>query len=44
MTKYNDIGELLIDFRRINGMSQSDMAAELEVDIRTVQRWEKELR
>ncbi|UCE92632.1 MAG: helix-turn-helix transcriptional regulator, partial [Flavobacteriaceae bacterium] len=41
MTKYNDIGELLIDFRRINGMSQSDMAAELEVDIRTVQRWEK---
>ncbi len=40
MTKYNDIGELLIDFRRINGMSQSDLAAQLEVDIRTVQRWE----
>jgi len=40
MTKYNDIGELLIDFRRINSMSQSDFAAALEVDIRTVQRWE----
>lgn len=40
MTKYNEIGELLIDFRRINGMSQSDFAAALEVDIRTVQRWE----
>lgn len=40
MTKYNDIGQLLIDFRRINSMSQSDFAAALEVDIRTVQRWE----
>lgn len=40
MTKYNDIGELLIDFRRINSMSQSEFAAALEVDIRTVQRWE----
>lgn len=40
MTKYNQIGELLIDFRRINGMSQSDFAAALEVDIRTIQRWE----
>ncbi len=40
MTKYNEIGELLIDYRRINSMSQADFAAELEVDIRTVQRWE----
>ena len=40
MTKYNEIGELLIDFRRINSLSQSDFAAALEVDIRTIQRWE----
>lgn len=40
MTKYNDIGELLIDFRRINSMSQSDFADALDVDIRTIQRWE----
>lgn len=40
MTKYNEIGELLIDYRRINSMSQSDFAAALEVDIRTIQRWE----
>ena len=40
MRKYNDIGELFTDFRRINSMSQSDFAAALEVDIRTVQRWE----
>ena len=40
MRKYNDIGELLTDFRKINNMSQSDFSAALEVDIRTVQRWE----
>ena len=40
MTKYNEIGELLIDYRRINSLSQSDFAAALEVDIRTIQRWE----
>lgn len=40
MRKYSDIGELFTDFRRINSMSQSDFAAALEVDIRTVQRWE----
>ena len=40
MTKYNEIGELLIDYRRINSLSQSDFAAALEVDIRTIRRWE----
>lgn len=41
MNKYNSLGALLIDYRRINRQSQSDFAARLNVDIRTVQRWEK---
>lgn len=40
MKKYSTIGELLIDFRKINQMAQADFAARLNVDIRTVQRWE----
>lgn len=40
MKKYNEIGELLVDFRKINSMSQADFASRLNVDIRTVQRWE----
>lgn len=40
MKKYNVIGELLIDYRKINKMSQSEFADKLNVDIRTVQRWE----
>lgn len=40
MKKYQNIGELLVDFRKINGMSQSALADALDVDIRTVQRWE----
>ncbi len=40
MRKYEEIGELLVDFRKINGISQSDFAGMLDVDIRTVQRWE----
>ena len=40
MRKYNDIGELLVDFRKINSISQSDFAALLDVDVRTIQRWE----
>lgn len=38
--KYNAIGELLIDYRKINMLSQTDFAAKLNVDVRTVQRWE----
>ncbi len=40
MKKYNNFGELLIDFRKINQMAQADFAARVNVDIRTVQRWE----
>lgn len=40
MKKYNAIGELLTDYRKINKISQAEFAARLNVDIRTVQRWE----
>jgi len=40
MRKYKNIGELLVDFRKINSMSQSDFASILDVDTRTIQRWE----
>ena len=41
MKKYNSIGELLIEYRKINSLSQSDFAANVNVDIRTVRRWEQ---
>lgn len=40
MKKYGFIGDVLIDFRKINQLSQADFAARLNVDVRTVQRWE----
>jgi transcriptional regulator with XRE-family HTH domain len=40
MKKYEAIGELLMDFRKINNMSQAEFATKLSVDTRTVQRWE----
>lgn len=40
MKKYNTIGELLIDYRQLNKISQAEFASRLNVDIRTVQRWE----
>lgn len=40
MKKYESIGELLNDYRGINKMSQADFAASLNVDVRTIQRWE----
>lgn len=40
MKKYNEIGDLLIDYRKVNRISQAEFAARLNVDIRTVQRWE----
>jgi transcriptional regulator with XRE-family HTH domain len=43
MKHYFSIGELLIDFRNDRGLSQLDLAALLNVDIRTVQRWEKDI-
>lgn len=43
MKKYNSLGELLIDYRALNKISQADFAAELNVDIRTIIRWEKDI-
>ena len=41
MKKYTSLGELLIDYRKINNISQTNLAANLNIDVRTVQRWEK---
>jgi len=41
MKKYESLGALLIDYRKVNNMSQADFAANINVDTRTVQRWEK---
>lgn len=43
MKKYTSLGELLIDYRKINDISQADFAAKIDVDSRTVQRWEKNI-
>ncbi len=43
MKKYTSLGKLLIDYRKINKISQSDFAANLNVDVRTIQRWEKNI-
>ena len=41
MKKYQTLGELLIDFRKHRNMTQLDFAAILDVDARTILRWEK---
>jgi len=41
MKKYTSIGELLIDYRELNSVSQTDLASSFDVDIRTILRWEK---
>lgn len=43
MKQYNSIGELLIDYRQENNMSQLDLSSLIDVDIRTIQRWEKDI-
>lgn len=43
MKKFNSIGELLIDYRAFNNISQSELAFNINVDIRTVQRWERDI-
>jgi transcriptional regulator with XRE-family HTH domain len=40
MKKYTAIGDLLSDFRKISKISQAEFAAKLNVDTRTIQRWE----
>ncbi len=42
MKKYYSLGELLVDYRSNNGMTQSDFSIKLGADLRTVQRWEKD--
>ena len=41
MKKYTSLGELLLDYRKLNHISQADFAQQLDVDVRTVLRWEK---
>ncbi len=41
MKKYNSIGKLFIDFRIFRKMSQTEFATKINVDIRTIQRWER---
>jgi len=41
MKKYSSLAELLIDYRAYHHLSQIDFAALLDVDVRTVIRWEK---
>ena len=41
MKKYLTLADLLIDYRNYHRLSQIDLAAKLDVDVRTVIRWEK---
>jgi len=43
MKKYESLGELITDYRKINNISQADFAANLNVDVRTINRWEKNI-
>lgn len=40
MKKYTTLGELLKDYRKLNNTSQSDLSSRLNVDVRTLIRWE----
>lgn len=39
--KYHTLGEFLVDYRKHRSLKQIDFAAMLDVDVRTVIRWEK---
>lgn len=41
MKKYTSLGDLIIDYRDLHSISQADLAAKFDVDIRTIIRWEK---
>jgi len=41
MKKYQHLGDLIKDYRHYNRISQLEFAAQLDVDIRSVIRWEK---
>jgi len=40
MKKYSTLGDLLTDYRLQNNVSQADFAANMNVDVRTIIRWE----
>ena len=40
MKNYTTLSELLKDYRKLNNISQADLSARLNVDIRTLIRWE----
>lgn len=41
MKKFESLGQLLVAYRKFSGLSQSDLGAHLNVDNRTIIRWEK---
>lgn len=41
MKKYSNLGSLLLDYRNFHNLTQLDLAEILEVDARTIARWEK---
>lgn len=43
MKRYTSLGELIKDYRQVYGVSQADLAMKVGADIRTIQRWEKDL-
>lgn len=43
MKQYFSIGDLLIDYRLDRNISQLDLSSLINVDIRTIQRWEKDI-
>jgi len=43
MKQYFSIGALLIDYRQDRELSQMDLSSLINVDVRTIQRWEKDI-
>lgn len=41
MKKYSTLGDLIKDYRKNHNLSQTDLASQFDVDIRSVIRWEK---
>lgn len=41
MKKYSTLGDLIKDYRKYHNLSQTDLASQFDVDIRSVIRWEK---
>jgi len=41
MKKYKTLGDLITDYRSYSNLSQSELASQFDVDVRSVIRWEK---